>query len=55
MERDTDYATCVDISTVRFKEMIIPGLLAVLAPLATGILGVDAVGGLLAGALVSGY
>ena len=51
-----DYATCVDISTAAaLKEMIIPGLLAVLAPLATGILlGVDAVGGLLAGALVSG-
>lgn len=51
-----DYATCVDISTAAaLKEMVIPGLLAVLAPLATGILlGVDAVGGLLAGSLVSG-
>lgn len=51
-----EYATCVDISTAAaLKEMVIPGLLAVSAPLATGILlGVDAVGGLLAGSLVSG-
>jgi K(+)-stimulated pyrophosphate-energized sodium pump len=51
-----DYATCVDISTAAaLKEMVIPGLLAVLAPIATGlILGTEAVGGLLAGALVAG-
>ncbi|WP_026478340.1 sodium-translocating pyrophosphatase [Alkaliphilus transvaalensis] len=51
-----EYATCVDISTAAaLREMIIPGLLAVIAPIATGILlGADAVGGLLAGALVAG-
>ncbi|MZQ76444.1 MAG: sodium-translocating pyrophosphatase [Peptoclostridium sp.] len=51
-----DYATCVDISTTAaLKEMQIPGLLAVASPLATGLLlGTDALGGLLAGSLVSG-
>lgn len=51
-----DYATCVDISTAAaLKEMVIPGVLAVVAPIATGILlGAEAVGGLLAGALVAG-
>lgn len=51
-----DYARCVDISTgAALKEMLIPGIMAVAAPLATGlILGPEALGGLLAGALVSG-
>ncbi|ETP71700.1 vacuolar-type H(+)-translocating pyrophosphatase [Lachnospiraceae bacterium JC7] len=51
-----DYKSCVGISTTAaLREMIIPGVLAVAAPLITGILlGVDALGGLLAGALVSG-
>jgi K(+)-stimulated pyrophosphate-energized sodium pump len=51
-----EYAKCVDISTAAaLKEMIIPGLLAVLTPVLTGfLLGSEALGGLLAGALVSG-
>ena len=51
-----DYKSCVGISTTAaLREMIIPGVLAVAAPLLTGLLlGVDALGGLLAGALVSG-
>jgi len=51
-----DYARCVDISTAAaLKEMLIPGIMAVVAPVATGlILGPEALGGLLAGALVSG-
>ncbi|MGV8906706.1 MAG: sodium-translocating pyrophosphatase [Acetobacterium sp.] len=51
-----DYAKCVDISTsAALKKMILPGLLAIVAPLATGfILKADGLGGLLAGALVTG-
>lgn len=51
-----DYASCVSISTkAALREMFLPGLMAVLAPLATGlILGPSALGGLLTGALVTG-
>ena len=51
-----DYGTCVSISTkAALHEMIIPGLMAVIAPLAVGILfGSAALGGLLAGSLVTG-
>ncbi|WP_448972384.1 sodium-translocating pyrophosphatase [Oribacterium sp.] len=51
-----DYKTCVSISTqAALKEMIVPGVLAVIAPLAIGLLlGSEALGGLLAGSLVSG-
>jgi K(+)-stimulated pyrophosphate-energized sodium pump len=51
-----EYAKCVDISTTAaIREMVLPGLLAVLAPIVLGLLfGKAAVGGLLAGALVSG-
>lgn len=51
-----DYAKCVAISTDHaLKEMIAPGLIALLSPVATGfILGKEALGGLLAGALVTG-
>ena len=51
-----DYAKCVDISTAAaLKEMIVPGLLAVLVPVVVGVLlGTEAVGGLLGGSLVTG-
>ena len=51
-----DYKSCVAISTTAaLKEMLVPGVMAVLAPLAVGLLlGVEALGGLLAGALVTG-
>ncbi len=51
-----DYARCVDISTgAALKEMVIPGLMAIVAPLAVGfILGAEALAGMLGGALSSG-
>ncbi len=51
-----DYSSCVSISTrAALREMVIPGLMAVIAPLAVGILlGPAALGGLLAGSLVTG-
>jgi len=51
-----DSARCVAISTeASLKEMIIPGALAVVVPLVVGFISVDALGGLLAGALVTGF
>ncbi|HSH10360.1 MAG TPA: sodium-translocating pyrophosphatase [Ilumatobacter sp.] len=51
-----DSARCVAISTeASLKEMIIPGSLAVVVPLVTGFISTDALGGLLAGALVTGF
>ena len=51
-----DSARCVDISTrAALREMIIPGVTAILVPVVVGkILGVEALGGLLAGATVTG-
>lgn len=51
-----EYARCVDISTAAaLKEMIVPGLTAVIVPLLFGfIFGKEALGGLLAGALITG-
>jgi K(+)-stimulated pyrophosphate-energized sodium pump len=51
-----EYAKCVDISTTSaLREMIIPGSLAVALPLVVGFISVKALGGLLAGALVTGF
>ena len=51
-----DYERCVDISTkASLREMILPGSLAVALPLVVGFISVEALGGLLAGALVSGF
>lgn len=52
-----DYATCVDISTkTALGELVVPGLIAVLSPLVVGLVfGAEALGGLLAGAISSGF
>jgi len=52
-----DYARCVDICTAAaLKEMLLPGLIAIAAPVLVGLLlGVKAIAGLLAGALISGF
>ena len=51
-----DYKSCVAISTqAALKEMLLPGVMSVLAPVFIGVvLGPDALGGLLGGALVTG-
>ena len=51
-----EYERCVDISTAAaLKEMVIPGVMAVLAPVAVGfILGAPALGGMLGGSIVTG-
>lgn len=51
-----EYATCVDISTgAALKQMVVPGLIAVIVPVLVGLLlGTEALGGLQAGALVTG-
>ncbi|MCK8518495.1 sodium-translocating pyrophosphatase [Methanoculleus sp. 7T] len=54
---DPDYASCIAISThSALREMIVPGILAVAAPLTVGfVLGTEALGGLLVGSLASGF
>jgi len=51
-----DYKNCVEISTsAALKEMLLPGVMAIIAPLIIGVLlGVEALGGLLVGSLASG-
>jgi len=51
-----EYAKCVDISTkASLREMIIPGAAAVALPLVIGFVSLEMLGGLLAGALISGF
>jgi K(+)-stimulated pyrophosphate-energized sodium pump len=51
-----DSARCVAISTeASLREMLIPGGLAIIVPLVVGFISVNALGGLLAGVLVSGF
>ncbi|MFA7199179.1 MAG: sodium-translocating pyrophosphatase [Methanoculleus sp.] len=54
---DPDYTSCIAISTnAALREMILPGVLAVAAPLTVGfVLGTEALGGLLVGSLASGF
>ena len=56
-EAEADYARAVDISTRgAMREMILPGLIAIIAPVAVGaILGAEALGGLLVGAIATGF
>jgi K(+)-stimulated pyrophosphate-energized sodium pump len=55
-EAKPDYTTCVDIATAgALREMIIPGSLAIALPLIVGFIDVEALGGLLAGSLVTGF
>jgi K(+)-stimulated pyrophosphate-energized sodium pump len=51
-----EYATCVDIATAgALREMVVPAAMAIALPLAVGFIDVEALGGLLAGALVTGF
>lgn len=53
---EPDYARCIDISTqASLKKMILPGALAIVAPILVGLLlGAESLGGLLVGALITG-
>jgi K(+)-stimulated pyrophosphate-energized sodium pump len=55
-EAKPDYARCVDIATTgALRELILPGVLSIVVPLTVGfILGVQALGGFLAGSIFSG-
>ena len=56
-EAEADYARAVDISTRgAMREMVLPGLIAIVAPAAVGaVLGAEALGGLLIGAIATGF
>lgn len=53
---EPNYKKCIDISTkAAIKEMLLPGIIAILAPIVMGVtMGVEALAGLLAGATVTG-
>jgi len=51
-----EYGHCVDISTAAaLREMVVPGALAIVTPLVIGFISLQALGGFLVGALVSGF
>ncbi|MFP4687697.1 MAG: sodium-translocating pyrophosphatase, partial [bacterium] len=53
---EPNYQKCIDISTAAaLKEMIIPGTMAVVVPIMVGIWDPNALGGLLAGAIITGF
>ncbi len=54
--QEPDYERCIDISTkAALKEMVVPGMMAVFSPVVVGLLlGPSALGGLLAGSIVTG-
>lgn len=54
---EPDYARCVDIVTrASLKELVLPGIIAVLSPLLVGfLLGKIALGGMLIGSILSGF
>ncbi len=52
---EADHAKCVDISTAAaLREMVVPGLMAVVVPVVIGFISKEALGGLLAGVTTSG-
>ncbi len=55
-EAKPDYTACIDIATKSaLREMVIPGSMAIALPLIVGFIDVEALGGLLGGALVTGF
>ena len=54
---EPDYAACITISTnAALKQMVLPGLMAILAPLLVGkLLGITALAGMLVGSIASGF
>jgi len=51
-----EYGHCVDISTAAaLREMVVPGALAIVSPIVIGFISLQALGGFLVGALVSGF
>jgi K(+)-stimulated pyrophosphate-energized sodium pump len=51
-----EYGKCVDIATgAALREMVLPGMLAIIFPITIGFIDVEALGGFLAGALVTGF
>ena len=53
---EPDYAKAVDISTAgAMKEMVLPGMIAIIVPVVVGIYSVEALGGLLMGSIATGF